>query len=211
MGSSMHSILQRVVVTILLIVALVAIAPTGASAELNETELATVVQELGAAVTEIESLNALRSGLASSLESTATEPTLQTFKEVCQPVGMRAKQISEATGWQVRQVAQKYRNPDHAPTDIHEWQALDQFQKHSELTGFWQPETRTDAAGHPQAGIHYYRRIDVEPSCLACHGAKAQRPRFVQERYPQDLAYNFQLGDLRGMYSVFIPATPPPQ
>jgi hypothetical protein len=27
----------------------------------------------------------------------------------------------------------------------------------------------------------------------------------VKENYPQDLAYDFEVGDLRGMYSVFIP------
>ncbi|WP_448563027.1 Tll0287-like domain-containing protein [Trichothermofontia sp.] len=202
----MRKVVRRVLGAIFAIVILMAIDHTPAYAGLNEAELATVVQELGTAVTEIESLNAMRSGLARSLEGSVTEPTLQTFKEVCKPVGMRAKQISQEQGWQVRQVAQKYRNPEHAPANLYEWQALDQFQKHAELTGFWQPETLTDAAGNPQAGIHYYRRIDIEPSCLACHGAKEGRPQFVKERYPQDLAYSFHVGDLRGMYSVFIPA-----
>lgn len=202
----MGTLLRRVIGAMLAIVVLMAIDHAPAYAGLNEAELATVVQALSTAVVEIESLDALRSGLASTLEGAATEPTLQTFKEVCKPVGMRAKQLSEEQGWQVRQVAQKYRNPEHAPANLYEWQALDQFQKHPELTGFWQPETLTDAAGNSQPGIHYYRRIDVEPSCLACHGAKEGRPQFVKERYPQDLAYNFQPGDLRGMYSVFIPA-----
>jgi len=26
-----------------------------------------------------------------------------------------------------------------------------------------------------------------------------------KNNYPQDLAYNFKVGDLRGMYSIFIP------
>jgi hypothetical protein len=45
----------------------------------------------------------------------------------------------------------------------------------------------------------------VEASCLVCHGAKENRPQFVKDNYPQDLAYNFHVGDLRGMYAVFIP------
>jgi hypothetical protein len=56
-----------------------------------------------------------------------------------------------------------------------------------------------------QPGTHYFRRINVEASCLACHGRKGDRPQFVQERYPQDLAYDFNPGDLRGMYAVFLP------
>lgn len=45
--------------------------------------------ELSKAVQEIEFLDAMRSGLASTLEGKSEEPTLQTMKEVCRPVGMR--------------------------------------------------------------------------------------------------------------------------
>ena len=51
----------------------------------------------------------------------------------------------------------------------------------------------------------YYRRINVESSCLACHGGRNARPQFIKDKYPQDLAFDFNVGDLRGMYSVFIP------
>lgn len=43
------------------------------------------------------------------------------------------------------------------------------------------------------------------PSCLACHGMKTSRPNFVKESYPDDRAFEFKVGDLRGMYAVFIP------
>ena len=55
-----------------------------------------------------------------------------------------------------------------------------------------------------QPGFRYYRRIIVEGSCLACHGARESRPQFVKDGYPDDRAYNFEAGDLRGVYSVFI-------
>jgi phage gp36-like protein len=66
--------------------------------------------------------------------------------------------------------------------------------------GFWDSETIDS-----QQGTRYYRRINVESSCLACHGCKNARPQFVKDKYPQDLAFDFNVGDLRGMYSVFIP------
>lgn len=65
--------------------------------------------------------------------------------------------------------------------------------------GFWEKETVND-----QPGTRYYRRITVEASCLACHGLKDNHPQFVKNNYPQDLAYNFKVDDLRGMYAVFI-------
>ena len=68
--------------------------------------------------------------------------------------------------------------------------------EHPDLTAFWERD---------EQGVHYYRRINVQASCLACHGAKDSRPSFVKDKYPQDLAYDFQVGDLRGMYAVIIP------
>lgn len=156
--------------------------------------------ELARAVQEIESLDAMRTELASSLKGSTEVPTMQTMKEVCRPVGMRAIQLGQENGWQVKQIATKYRNPDHAPGNLHDQIALAKFNQEPEVIGFWDQETLDE-----QIGTRYYRRIDVEASCLACHGLKDRRPQFVKDGYPQDLAYNFHVGDLRGMYVVFIP------
>jgi hypothetical protein len=156
--------------------------------------------ELAQAVQEIESLDAMRTGLASSLEGRTEAPTKQTMKEVCRPVGMRAMQLSQENGWQVKQIANKYRNPDHKPNNLHDQIALAKFNQEPELIGFWDRETL-----NKQTGTRYYRRIEVESTCLACHGLKNSRPQFIKDGYPQDLAYDFNVGDLRGMYAVFIP------
>lgn len=156
--------------------------------------------QLGKAVQEIESLDAMRSGLASTLEGSDEMPTGETFKQVCKPVGMRAMQLSKENGWQVKQIATKYRNPAHAPDGEGAEGALAKFAVDSDLVGFWGRETLNG-----QPGVRYYRRINVEASCLACHGNKSDRPDFVKAKYPDDKAYDFSVGDLRGMYAVFIP------
>ncbi|MDB9497019.1 DUF3365 domain-containing protein [Spirulina major CS-329] len=156
--------------------------------------------ELGQVVQEIEQLDQMRSQLASTLEDRTEPPTVETFKEVCKPVGMRAKQLNETHPWQVKQIASRYRNPAHAPDTDTARAALTTFETHPDLISFVQTETIN---GEP--GTRYYRRINVEATCLACHGAKASRPDFVKNNYPQDLAYDFQAGDLRGMYAVFVP------
>jgi hypothetical protein len=185
--------LNRLLMGLMIMFLLLIVNPSLANAQTDPAQLAKAVQE-------IENLDAMRSGLASTLEGSPTEPTIQTFKEVCKPVGMRAKQLSQENGWQVKQVAKKYRNPAHAPDNIHALMALAKFENDPELMGFWDAET---IDGQP--GTRYYRRINVEGSCLACHGGKNTRPQFVQDKYPQDLAFDFKVGDLRGMYSVFIP------
>ncbi|MEA5520236.1 DUF3365 domain-containing protein [Limnoraphis robusta] len=193
MAIVMKKTCYRLFIGLVAIAALLIYHPSFAQAETNPSELAQAVQE-------IELLDQMRSGLASTLEGGTEEPTGETFKQVCKPVGMRAKQLSEENGWQVKQIAKKYRNPAHAPQNLHDRMALAKFEQDPELIGFWDRETLNGTEG-----TRYYRRISVEASCLACHGSKNSRPEFVQAKYPQDLAFDFQVGDLRGMYSVFIP------
>lgn len=185
--------IYQMIVGIGLAIALFNTNPAIALAQSDPAELAKAVQE-------IEVLDSLRSGLASTLEGRTEEPTMQTMKEVCKPVAMRAMQLSQENPWQVKQIASKYRNPDHAPDNLHSKIALARFEKNPDLMGFWDREMIDG-----QEGTRYYRRIHVEASCLACHGAENNRPQFVKDNYPQDLAFNFQVGDLRGMYAVFIP------
>lgn len=182
-----------ILISFLLAIVMVISQQLIAQAETNPAELAKVVQE-------IENLDAMRSGLASFLKDSSEKPTGETFKKVCKPVGMKAKQLSKENGWQVKQIAKKYRNPAHAPDNFSAQIALAKFEQNRELKGFWQSEILNG-----EEGIRYYRRINVEASCLACHGGKNSRPEFIKQKYPQDLAYDFKEGDLRGMYAVFIP------
>ena len=180
--------MKRIVLFLLILILTVGLS-LPVSADIDPTDI-------GKAVSEIELLDRLRTGLADSLLEVKSEPTIGTFKAVCAPVGKQAQAITQENGWQVRQVALKYRNPTHQPQNQLEEKALAEFLEHPHLTAFWQQDDR---------GVHYYRRINVQTSCLACHGAKDNRPSFVKEKYPQDLAYDFQVGDLRGMYAVLIP------
>lgn len=156
--------------------------------------------ELAKAVDQVEQLDRMRISLASTLEGSTEEPTMDTMREVCMPVGKRAMAIGKENGWTVRQVASKYRNPDHAPNGAQETAVLNLLAKHPEINGVWEPATADQGAG-----VNYYRRIDVQASCLACHGSKDSRPAFVKEKYLNDKAFNFKPGDLRGMYAVYIP------
>jgi hypothetical protein len=165
-----------------------------------ETAPPTDPADLSRAVSQIEQLDQMRIALASTLEGRTEEPTMETMKEVCKPVGMRAQAIARENGWQVRQVAGRYRNPDHAPATAQEKEVIDLFDRHPEITGLWEPATAGQGAG-----VNLYRRIDVQPSCMACHGSKDSRPAFVKNNYPADRAFDFKPGDLRGMYAVFIP------
>lgn len=154
---------------------------------------------LAKAVQEIEHLDALRSSLAGTFEGTGTPADQTTFQQVCKPVGMQAQQMAQANGWQVIQMADKYRHPKHQ-LDTEGRRAYTMLDTNPALMGVWMRTTMAE-----QTGTRYFRRITVESACLACHGPKDKRPAFVTQHYPEDRAYDFQVGDLRGIYSLFIP------
>lgn len=149
-------------------------------------------------VRAVEAIDAMRSGLATTFDP-SKEVTRETFARVCKPVGQRAAATARDSGWVVQQLARKHRNPAHA-LDSLAIAAHDLFAADPDTTSVWR---RTTVQGQP--GWRYFRRITVEPSCLACHGPKDQRPSFVVDGYPDDRAYGFEAGDLRGLYAVFVP------
>jgi len=153
---------------------------------------------LAEAVDAIEKLDALRSTRAQTFIGD-TPVTPETFAQVCKPVRERAMSIGKEHGWIVQQIAIKYRNPAHKP-DPEALGYFPLFEQEPTLHNLTIWTTYND-----QPGLRYFRRITVEKTCLACHGAKEQRPEFIQKAYPDDRAYNFKEGDLRGLYSVFIP------
>ncbi|MBL0169687.1 MAG: DUF3365 domain-containing protein [Gemmatimonadaceae bacterium] len=168
--------------------------PSLAQAQSGET--------LGKAVAEMERLDALRSTLAAAFAQSGAPANQKSFGEVCKPVGQSMQQGAATNGWTARQLATRFRNPANAPDPEAEAQ-LRRFQLDPLVRAVL---LNTTMNGRP--GVRYLRRITVESSCLRCHGNKATRPAFVVENYQQDRAYGFRVGDLRGVYSVFMPSTP---
>lgn len=155
--------------------------------------------QLSQAITEIERLNNMRSSLAATFEKQGVPADKETFQRVCKPVGMEMKGVANENGWKIVQMAEKYRNPEHK-LDEEAKSIFERMEEDGSLMGTW-----INAEMDGQAGIRYFRRISVESSCLACHGGKESRPEFIKQGYPEDRAYGFETGDLRGVYSVFIP------
>ena len=158
--------------------------------------------DLGRVVAEVEQLHALRSGLAATFGTRGIPADREAFQQVCRPVGMRAQEIARQNGWTVQQLALKNRNPANALDDPARW-AYELMEVNPDLGGLW---ARSSLAG--RTGMRYFRRITVEQACLACHGSRGARPTFVIEGYPEDRAFDFTVGDLRGVYSVFVPDPP---
>lgn len=141
----------------------------------------------------------LRSRLAASLIKPGEEATLETFQSVCGAVGKRAREIAAEEGVSIRHATLRQRNPSNAATG-EEARLIGRFEKDGGLKEIWD-----ESALDGRAYARYTRPIYVEEACLACHGEAGARPAFIVEKYPDDRAYGYKAGELRGIISIMMP------
>lgn len=153
------------------------------------------------AVTVADEIINMRSSLAEIFIKPDMEITEETFKNVCGAVQKRVKVISEKEGFKIRHAAAKNRNPAFAATP-EEVKILEAFDKDRSINDRWDT---VEIEG--KKFMRYMRPIFVEEACLACHGPREKRPKFIVEKYPDDKAYDFKVKDLRGMIEVMFPAS----
>lgn len=121
-----------------------------------------------------------------------------------------AAQVAKAHGVHLGRLAVpgRNRNPTQDPTG---WQldAAKAFQQAVDAGGNPADQVRLLTTGLPDGvAARFAKGIAVEPPCLACHGRQiAPRVREVLARhYPGDRATGFDVGDLRGLLWVEVPA-----
>lgn len=115
--------------------------------------------------------------------------------------GRIGERVARNLGYGLRQVSERYRNPDNAP-DAFEISALHQFYADDSLAEVYAPTT---LAGQPV--FRYLRSFVAKKSCLQCHGRPETAPEFLKNRYPveKDQAYHYRLGEVIGAASIIIP------
>jgi len=121
--------------------------------------------------------------------------------EVCSVVAPAiASDLTKKTGWNVRRVSLKSRNKTAIP-DSWEVKVLKDFDKR-QLAG----ETAKTMvySGIIEGKYRFMKAQGVEPVCLKCHASKVSAPieAALKEKYPNDLARGYLLGQIRGAFSL---------
>ncbi len=126
-----------------------------------------------------------------------------------------ARSYNESTGYYIRRVSLKYRNPMNRP-DRYEEKRLKRFNK-LRKKGMLPDDFEDYEIVEEDGGryLRYMKPLITKKFCLNCHGSKDEIPddveRFLAERYPGDRATGFKVGDVRGAVSVKIPVRNPDQ
>lgn len=117
-----------------------------------------------------------------------------------------AHQVAEKTGWSIRRVSLKNRNPKAVP-DAWERTALLDFDRRSAAGE--NPGELEKGEMVAEGGAKAYRYIMAIPTqtlCTSCHGKPEEMSEAVKARlselYPDDKAVGYSRGDIRGALSI---------
>jgi len=150
-----------------------------------------------------ELMETVRGLLMQEIQKGGFASAVRVCSELAQEMTNRFK---TQTGHYLRRVSLRYRNPRNVP-DIYETrllQELDRLNREKRL-----PEEYVEVVEESgKLWLRYMKPLPVGPLCITCHGPKENIPLEVQailkERYPDDRATGFLVGDLRGAISVKI-------
>ena len=120
-----------------------------------------------------------------------------------------AKAASEKTGWQIRRVSLRNRNPKAVP-DAWEQAALADFDRRAAAGENPATLERAEVVSeNGQSVQRYMRALPTQPLCLSCHGGQADISAGVQAKlqtlYPHDLAVGYADGQIRGAITLRRP------
>ena len=114
-----------------------------------------------------------------------------------------AKEVTQKFGFYIKQTSLKYRNPLNKP-NANEKRILKIFEK-KHLPEYWE-------IGKNEKGeevIRYAKPLTIKKACLKCHGVPYKDvPAKLYKALVKDYgnkAFNYKLGDIRGMVSVEVP------
>ena len=184
-------------------VIVMAIALCNATGAFADEDLAT---RIGASREAIKSFaGALQEQLMSSMAAGGPIAAIEVCKIAAPEIAAMA---SDAHGWSIRRTSLKLRNPANAP-DPWELAMLRGFE--ARRAAGEDPVTLDHAEfviGDGRRTFRYMKAIGTQPVCTVCHGTSIapEVAAALDALYPDDRARGFEVGDIRGAFSITQPA-----
>jgi hypothetical protein len=154
-----------------------------------------------------ETATALAQGLSQLVFSTMENEGPAATVRVCSEVAQERTAAHAVDGIYVRRISDRLRSPRNA-ADGAEARELERMHE-LDAEGRLPPEIIRLVQQGDSRSLHLLRPIRIQQPCLACHGsAESIDPevrRILAERYPDDQATGYSVGDLRGAVSVRVP------
>ncbi len=117
-----------------------------------------------------------------------------------------AASLSDKYEWNIGRTSLKTRNSDNNP-DEWELAVLQQFEQRKQNG---EDISKLEYSEETKEGFRYMKAIPTKGLCLTCHGENIQEPlkATLSELYPQDRATGFNIGDIRGAFTISHKVSP---
>ena len=155
-----------------------------------------------------EAIRSFAGALQTRLKSAMADGGPTVAIEVCNIAAPEiAQTASTASGWSVGRTSLKLRNPGNAP-DVWELAVLRDFEDRKAAGE--DPATLDHAemvVDDGQRTFRYMKAIPTQPLCIVCHGTSItpEVTARLDALYPEDQARGFEVGDIRGAFSIAQP------
>ena len=172
---------------------------TGTADKFSEADIETLSAEAAGAANALG--KRLKGRLMAAMQSGGPMAAIEVCAEEAPGI---AAEVSAETGFDVGRTALRVRNPDNAP-DSWETEVLDY------LIAETRSASDTPSGNAPMIRVttedgtfRWARAIPLEPACATCHGTNVgpEILAAISKRYPEDQATGFEVGDIRGIFTV---------
>jgi hypothetical protein len=173
---------------------------------------ATAADDVAALTAETrEATQPLLAKVVSTVKTTLqTNPPHETVDICRDKLPGLVKEAREKTGWSIRRVSLKLRNPERGTPDAWEAMTLADFDKRAAAGEKRETMERGEIVQTAEGKVfRYMKALPVQEACLTCHGDPATFSGDLKARlaklYPGDQATGYKLGDIRGALTVKRP------
>ena len=144
------------------------------------------------------------SSLKSTLQKAIKEGGFENGVKACSETAPAISQQLSNDGWTLARVSLKERNPANIP-DAWEKQVLIDFQEQKDQ-GVKIKKLTQELVEESESGMTYrfMKAIPTGGLCLSCHGSSIdpELRKVIELHYPEDKATGFELGDIRGAFTL---------
>lgn len=119
-----------------------------------------------------------------------------------------AADLAERTGWEVGRTSLKVRNAANNAPDAWETKVLQDFDARQAAGEDVKPMAHAEVVeGDDGQTFRFMKAIPTAQLCLACHGTEItpEVAAKLDERYPDDMARGYGLGEVRGAFTLAKP------
>ena len=152
----------------------------------------------------IEIINKTMKNLKNTLQTALKDGNIVEAIKICSSQAQDLTMLNNTEKTSIRRISLKYRNPANKPTKKEELILKSFEEKLQSGIEFNDLVFKQTITNYKEKTFTYIKAIPVKEVCLNCHGDNVSKKvlKQIKINYPNDKAIGFNLGEIRGAFSV---------